>query len=158
MSKRKIVLFITLILLAAIQAGCSSASSYQKGLYDNNEAIADKADSYNYVSRVGSSINEESSIKFKTFNGMETLYEIKSEGSGKVIIDYTSEVEKGKFKCVLINPEDEVEVLFEDDSKGSIELDMKNGKSRIKVVGNDAGGEFSMTIKGEGDVSISKLD
>jgi len=158
MQKKKTIILVTLLLLAIVQVGCYSASAYQKSLYNDDKAIVKQNDSYNFVKRISTNTNDKSSVKFKTFYGMETLWVINSEGSGKALIDYTSEINKGKFKCVLVNPNNEVIELFTNNSKGSTEIDLKEGTSRIKIVGNDTGGEFSITIKSEGDAVVKKSE
>tara|TARA_B100000965_G_C19339974_1_gene646926 strand:- start:191 stop:661 length:471 start_codon:yes stop_codon:yes gene_type:complete len=147
-----IVLTITILFLTT---GCGE---YQKDIYADDSIIAKAYDSYTFVSRSGSTTPNESNIKYGAFVGMETIWVIESEGDGSFTIEYDSKVKKGEFKVVLITPDNKVRNILEQNEEGTIKIKAGKGKSRVKIVGNEAGGECLLKIETQGDAVIKKFD
>lgn len=153
-----IKLLVLTIILVFLAVGCSSISAYQKSIYYDDSIIAKTADSYTFTSRVGSTTHKESSIKYGTFIGMETIWVIESKGQGSFTIEYDSKVKKGEFKVVLITPDNNVTNILKQNQGGTTKIKAPKGKSRIKIVGNEAGGECLLIIKTEGDTVIKTFE
>lgn len=139
-------------------AGCSKVNTYQKEIYNDNSKISSQADSYSFVKRIGSTKNNEASISFGTFNGVETIWGIDSEAAGNVSLDYNGEITNGKFKVVLVTPDNEVIKVFESSDNKSLTIDLNKGQSKIKIVGNDAKGKVQLFIKTDGNIKIFNKD
>lgn len=154
MKKNKFLTTTLILVFLIILGGCSNISSYQKEIYDDDSKISKQGDSYSFALRSGSTNGNETEIKFITFNGMETLFNIDSKEEGTINLDYNSEINSGLFKLVLINPDDEIINIFEGSQNGSTTVNIKNGKSRLKIVGNDAKGEIKLLIKENGNIKI----
>jgi len=156
-TKLALLLILSMIMISVLN-GCSKVSAYQKGIYDNSKAIVKQHDSFFFQKRIGNTGKNESSICFSKFNGMETLWSIKAEDRGSITINYDVEIDKGDFKFVLITPEDDIINLFEGSSEGEQEIELGEGKSRIKIVGREAKGKMAIALTSEGDVKIRKVD
>jgi len=64
---------------------CSFVTNYQKSIFDDENKIADEGDSYTYSTRQGKSAGNEANIKFASFSGMDTIFEITSTGENDVV-------------------------------------------------------------------------
>lgn len=148
------LLIITIISLVLI-SGCSRVNAYQKGIYGDFKKIVKQWDSYTYKKRVGSISNNEGNISFSKFSGMETLWNIRAGEESSITINYDFEIDKGDFKLVLINPKSGIEIL-KGSSNGEYEIELMEGKSRIKIVGREAKGKISIVLTSKGDVNIRK--
>lgn len=149
----EIFYLIMLISCLFISSSCG-ISAYQKNLYNDNSKIIKQGDSYSFIKRVGNSYNNKTSIKFGTFYGMETLWTIDAKSEGNVRINYKIQISRGKFKIVFISPDNEIKTICENTQNGSIVIKAEMGKSRIKIVGNDAKGEVEISLVPDGDIKI----
>ena len=154
----KLILLPLLFIFVGAFLGCSKISSYQKSIYDDNSKIAKAGDSYSFKNRVGNTMNNKATINFTTFYGMQTLWNIQSEGNGRITIQYYSNTKKGKFKVVYIDPNNEIENILQQSGEGTIKIDTKKGKSRIKLVGDNGGGTVKLNLEAQGDVRIENID
>ncbi|AIS52839.1 hypothetical protein TKV_c16850 [Thermoanaerobacter kivui] len=150
----KIFLILSLIILTF--CGCENINKYQKDIYDDDSKIVNVGDSYSFSKRIENNINNNLKIKYNGFYGMETIWDIKSEGNGAVIIRFDSQVDRGKFKLVFITPDNEVIKVFEQSEKGEKIIETKKGKSRIKIVGNNAKGQVEINVETKGDALLRK--
>ena len=160
-NKRKLSVYSIILLLLSLSftfAGCSKVSSYQESIYSDESKIIKEADSYSYIIRTGSTKDNISTIGFKTFNGMETLWTINTEERGTLTIDYDTVIEQGKFKLVLINPNNEVQTILENEQSGTATIEMIKGKSRLKIVGLDARGEIEITLSMSNGVKAKSIN
>ncbi|SHE80315.1 hypothetical protein SAMN02745195_01155 [Thermoanaerobacter uzonensis DSM 18761] len=149
--------FILLFLVMSIFCRCSNISSYQKEIYNDNAKIINQGDSYTFLNRVGDIKDNNLKIVYSGFYGMETIWEVESEGKGTVTIKFDSKVDKGKFKLVFITPENKVINVFEQSGKGEKTIQTEKGKSRIKIVGNNAKGQIEINIKTSGYAMLKKI-
>ena len=141
-----ISILILFLSLTFIFAGCSKVSSYQESIYSDESKIINEADSYSYLIRTGSTKDNISTVGFKTFNGMETIWTIDTEEEGTLTIEYNTVINQGKFKLVLIDSNNNVQTIVEQDGSGTASIELKKGKSRLKIVGVDAQGEIQATL------------
>lgn len=154
-NNKTIIIIVTLIMCISLLSGCG-INDYQKNLYDNEKDLCKQADSYSYVLRVGNTINNKTSIKYGTFYGMDTIFIIDSKESGKITLNYESKIDSGKFKGVLISQDDKVTTIFEGNAKKEETLEVEKGINRIKIVGNNAKGNFNMEIKVPDTMELKK--
>lgn len=152
-----LVLILSILVLTTLN-GCSKISDYQKGIYDDSKEIVKQHDSFTFKVRIGNSMNNEASIKFSTFNGMETLWSINAKNNGSITLDYDAEIDKGDFKLVLITPDNEIVKIFEGSEEGEKRIDLIEGESRIKIVGKESKGKLTIYIKEEENVKIREVD
>lgn len=152
------LLLILSIIMITVLNGCSRVSAYQKGIYDKDKEIVKQNDSATFFKRIGNTTNDTLAISFSSFSGMESLWSIKSKGDNTLTIDYDLDLDKGRFKCVLITPDDEVINIFEDEDKDNKTIELPEGKSRIKIVGKEAKGKVAIAIVSMEDVNIQEID
>ena len=146
------------LMIFTVLSGCTAATAYQKSIYNDDSKIVKQADSFNFKTRIGNTTDKESSVKFGTFYGMETIWFVESEGNGTITFQYSSKVDKRKFKCVLITPKDKVIDVFEQSGEGEKSLDIPEGKNRIKIIGNNASGEIKLEIAADGDCVVKNVE
>ncbi|NLI61301.1 MAG: hypothetical protein GX375_07730 [Clostridiales bacterium] len=158
----KLMLGILLTLAIMIVSGCSSVTLYQNSIFDDEKKIAKDADSYLYVSRVGSKIEEgkenENHVKFIGFTGMDTIYKINSQGENDLLFTFESTIEDGAFKVVLVSPDDKILNIVDDTKEGNQTVKITEGVSRVKLVGKKAKGEISIKIDWTEGVDIKRVD
>lgn len=159
-SKKNLIIgILSLILLCAVVIGIrtlitgSYAGNYQRSIYNDNSKIASKGDSYSFLNRVCTNEDNKTSLEF-TFTGMDTIWKLETSQDTSVNIEYKSEISSGKFKVVLINPDGEVINILEQSTSGDKDVNLINGKSRIKIVGNNARGKLQLSISSNKDVKL----
>jgi hypothetical protein len=152
---RKLIIFSLTVILLVTLTGCR-VSDYQSSIYNDNSKIIKQADSYNFKNRIGSTSNDKSEMKFGTFYGVDSIWSIDAKADDIVNIEYDLKIERGNFKVVLISPDNKVTTIAEGNKSGKEELKLQDGKSRVKVVGNNAKGAIKLSAKGGENVKIRK--
>lgn len=156
MRKLSIIIAVMVsILVMTMLTGCNP-SEYQKSIYGQNSFIAKQGDSYTYKNNIGKTTKDELDRTFERFYGMETIWTIDANEEDTLNVEFDSKVENGEFKIVFIDAENKVSKIFEGSNKGTAEIRIQKGKSRIKVVGKDAKGEIKLRIKPVGNLAINK--
>lgn len=130
-----------------------SINRYQQ-IYENNKLIVAQGDTYSFVNKQGKSEDNKTDLSF-TFEGTDTIWNIKADVDSQMSIDYDANIKSGDFKVVLIDPEDELEIILEGTSKGTKRFNLPKGESRIKMVGRDSEGHLTMTVSSEDKVVFS---
>lgn len=124
---------------ACILAGCGT--NPMLAIYNNDAKIASNTNTYSLtnVEQVHSDLHFTASIG--KMEGMDTVWVFDAEEDTAVDITYQLNVSSGKAKLVLINPEKEVSVIVECDSKMEEPvqetLDIRKGNNRIKIVAGE---------------------
>jgi hypothetical protein len=132
-----------LILLALVIAGCGIDKD-KEAIYDDDKRIAQEGDSYSFFQRSGEEEKKGNHLKlqYSRFYGVQTLWAYESPKECEINLNYDSQVDKGKFKVVLVTPKQEVIKIAEQDDKGSFKAVVPKGKYSVKIVGNNAKGEI----------------
>jgi hypothetical protein len=136
---------ITAILILCVIVVSLSGCGDLNAIYDDNATIAKSGDSYS-ISGAGSiKTGNELSVNTATITGTRTIWRYNTDSDVDVTFYYSLSVTAGgKAKLVLITPDDEVIILFENTDNASniemqsITLSLKAGNNRIKIVGYDA--------------------
>ena len=152
-----VVLPICLLLVVMAVSGCSKISAYQKSIYDDDTKIAAKADSYSFVKRTGKFYDDTLSIRFSSFTGKQTLWEMNAKEDGEVSLDYRVTLTSGKFKICFITAEKEVITLTEATRSGTKSLSALKGKSYLSIVGNGADGSLEMKLTPQDGVTLKEM-
>jgi uncharacterized protein YxeA len=153
MKKGIMVLIVILVIVSGLFFQIMFSNTTYDDIYDNNNKITSIADSYAYRNRIGKNKNNETNLSFQ-LSGMETLWEIKSDHKTSILVDYFSQIEKGKLKLVIIQPDDSVQTIFEGSGEEKVEVLLKKGSNRIKVVGKNAKGEINFKILASDDLRV----
>ncbi len=125
---KKIVLGIISISIGL--SGCIQLSM-DRMIFDDDEKIIREADTYSYITRNGSVEDLKTSLDVKGFYGTDTIYQF--EEPGELTISLNIELQSGRFKVVLIDPNQHIRILSQSQT---VVLD--EGKYRIKLVGENA--------------------
>ena len=147
---KRAVLFITILVLLSSLVGCSVDQNL-KSLYNDNKKIAATGDSYSFMNRVGDTKDKTIEVKYSKFYGDETIWIFDVVKQGEIKVDFDSSIDSGKFKVVMITPLDEVVNVFEhqkdegsQQGRSTISADL--GRYRLKIIGDNASGEFKMEV------------
>ncbi|WP_017473420.1 hypothetical protein [Amphibacillus jilinensis] len=128
-----------------------------EGIYDDEDRIASQSESQIYRNRRESVRNGDYHLSF-FFSGIDTLWTFESENNNGAIltVNYESEITEGRFKAVLVSPDDTIDVIFEGTDQGTIQIPLEQGKSRFRIVGEEAEGEINLSITSVDSVEIHK--
>lgn len=153
---KRLIISIMFLLTLIFFSGCE-ATNYQKSIYNDNSKIAKVADTATVGRYISNSLKKDTqNIKFGFFYGVKTFFILDSDEENTVKVNFESKIDGGKFKVVLVTPDKKVVDIFAQSKKGSATLKIPKGKSRIKIVGNNAKGKLTLTVKSDGDVNIEK--
>lgn len=129
----KLIIGLLFMCMLLALSGCVITTDKSE-IYDDFNRIVKQGDSYSYLEKLG----DIDALEFKDFSGMETVMYIEEKSILTLEVDY--DVDKGKFKIVLISPEQEIISL----RHGVHELNLDMKKYRIKIVGDHAYGHVSI--------------
>ena len=141
MYKRITIFLLVSICIAGLLSGCNTSS------YNNKDAIIADEDSYTYrkcndEGSSDSSLNRE----FTGFSGKDTVWMLESETKTDISINLSTDLEKGKFKVLLVTSNDDIEILLEGEGTKNETIEIEAGTSRIIIVGDDASGICQMSF------------
>lgn len=153
MKKTIVLLLVVLLIISGIIFQMLFSSSSYDDIYENNDKIISVADSYSYRNRIGKSENKRTELSFK-LTGMETLWAIKSDYDTDVLVEYSSQIEKGKLKLVLIHPDHSIETIFEGSGENTVNVPVKTGTNRLKIVGKNATGKIDFKIQTSEEIRV----
>lgn len=156
---KKLVLSLVISSITVVGIGCGPMNEYQNSMFDDESKIVKESDSHTYKSRAENNINEDKSIKFSSFSGTETIYELDCNNENEeIVLNLKTSIDKGDFKIVLISPEDKVTDIVIGTNELNETFKLEKGTSRIKLVGKQSGGKIDIRIDvGEG-VEIRHID
>jgi len=144
----KAVLTGLLVLALSGSLTACSVGAKQQAVYDDDAQIAEQGDSYSFAKRTGTLSEDELSLEYRRFYGVQTVWTFESDSSEEVQIEYDAVVEKGKFKVVMVTSDQVVRVLLEQCGQGTVELAVPAGKSAVKIVGHRASGRICLSLDG----------
>lgn len=151
------IILISLIAICTFTIGIRSflktAASYQHSIYDDDSKIASDANSYSYFNKSSITQNDVTQLKFK-LTGVDTLYELNSKDNATVNIDYNCNISNGKFKIVLVSPDKNITTIIDKSCSESKEIPITSGKSKLKIIGDDAEVQLQVSISSKDNVSI----
>lgn len=141
MINKKRLIFVSFAILIGIVIGYYITTQYiaidSKGAYFNDdEFIVSAGDSHSYFKKTGE-IND---LEFTNFSGTETVYS--TDEAKTITLTINTDINKGEFKVVFINPENEISIL----TSGEYTYTLDGGLYRIKIVGNKASGSYQLNI------------
>lgn len=145
MKKNKVILVLIILIISVFFSGCFLLPDYKiaRTVYDNEEQMI-KEESLYRLNNNTIGLN----LELDSFYGIDTIYYIHSPKNCTVKFEYSSEVEKGSFKCILISPDKKITNILENNQKETKEFSLKKGKSIIRIVGkDDAIVKFKFNIK-----------
>lgn len=157
MSNRKTLILILLLLTGAYLVGSGGIRKCQSSAYNHDARIARGYDSYTFKERNTTRMCNKTVYRFGGFCGTETIRVITANEDGNVVIHFDSIIKNGSFKAVLIDSNMRVSNIFEGSQRGSIKLNIKTGKNRIKFVGAEAEGEVDICILPDKNIRCSKI-
>ena len=134
--RKKLYVFLALIIMCLVLAGCHNLSSTQSAIYHDNNFLYGRADSYSSAKWSG---NIPDKISMSSLTGAASLlfFSVPEDG-GKFIIDYDMAVSSGDCKIVLVEYGKTVDIICEGTGDGNQAFSLEQGDYAIKVVGINA--------------------
>lgn len=159
MNKKILLLILIVFLVIGVLSFMWVISSFsnQDVIYDSDEHLVKQGDSYTYTVRKGGNKDLETNIS-GTLTGMETLWRIESDGQFYLNLAYNLELEKGRLKLVLIDPDNSVTTIVEGSHKGHQSIPLKEGRYRIKIVGDSGKGQVFLRLEETQGIRIYSLE
>jgi hypothetical protein len=130
-----VVIIFILAISAAIRYGFKIDDKGK--LFDDDQYIIAEGTSFSFFSKTGS----DDQLQFEKFSGTYLLDSF-ADGS-EIEIDLSIQINKGRFKVVLIDPNDQIIDL----TSGINKISTITGEYRIKMVGDNAYGSIVMDIE-----------
>ncbi|QQK07900.1 hypothetical protein [Miniphocaeibacter halophilus] len=146
--KKKIVLLILLLCFSLV--GCKT----QEEIYDDNDRIAKNVDSNLYLKNITNKEKNNYEAEFEKFTGLDTIFTIKSDEDSTIKMKSNVSVNNDDFKVVLVNSNKEVINLIEGNFEGEVELPLKNGTNKVKIVSKGSEGEVSLEVEENENISV----
>lgn len=143
---KRLVLASIIISICILICACGKASDYQQSIYNNDSLINKEGDSYFASSLKVKGSNGDYQVAFTNFTGSKTIWDTESDEEKEINIDFSSKMAKGESKLVLINPDGTIFELNNGVEKENHNYKLPKGKNRIKVVGKNSSGEFTIKI------------
>lgn len=156
-SNRALLIILVMVAMVTI-IGCSPIVDYQNSIFNDEDKIVKDSDSHTYSVRQGKSKGNETDIKFTSFSGTDTIFKITSDTESAIVFNFESIVDKGDFKVVLITPDDEIVEIVNGEKEGSETIKLKEGISRVKLVGRKSKGQIKMDIDAGEEIKIKAID
>ncbi len=136
-SKKKMLIFISLIILISMLIGCNNTMD---NIYNDNSKIVKEGDTFGLdeTHEVAQNGIYKGIVKL---SGTGTIWTYKSDKNLNLKVPYTFSVKSGKAKIVLISPNNKVTVLVENTGKNTegevkkLTIPIKKGNNRMKLVG-----------------------
>ncbi|MEG0550671.1 MAG: hypothetical protein RR554_05895 [Vagococcus sp.] len=133
-------------------SGClfiGSSCSRQKAFddYDDQERGLNLQDAFEYdykKKEIFTSNKLDAKVKF---SGIDTLWELDCQKNDELVIAYKTENKTGKFKVLLVKPDQEMELIVENTETGTSTLEIPKGKNYIRIVGSQSEADIEMSYK-----------
>ena len=152
MDMRKMKNRFVLIFLAFLLTGCSGKNVAL--IYDDDNIISSNSNNFNLDIEEQRIDGEKFLAIINKMEGMDTIWSYESDEDKELDIKYLLNVNSGKFKLVLISPDNDITNIIERTKESEIKnyatnnIKIKKGLNRIKLVA-------AKKSKGEFDIKIS---
>ncbi len=151
MKKLALLLCVLTVCLAGMTA-CGKVS------YDGQDFLTSSVDSYSYYRCIDTeSTNTTLNREFDRFNGKDTIWKLDALEDAQVSIDISATVTDGRFKILLIAPDKSITTLLEGEGTVQLEAELKEGTSRIILVGEESEGSCKITVGDALNVTVNPM-
>ncbi len=151
MKNRRIKPLVLIAALAILLSSCGRHRELQLAMFDGEDKVLMAADSFSYKNhKVATESDSDSAVyngSFGLFTGAETLWDsLKIPVPGEVTLSGSAKIESGAFKLILVS-ENGVETFYnaDDGEDFSLTANLSIGRWRIKAVGREAEGSFTIS-------------
>lgn len=129
-----------------MKVNTSNVDDMYKNIYDDDSKIIVGDYGTCHYSGYEDATSTEAYGKFSMFYGKILLWKISAKSQAKLALDFNSDQIGGKFKVVLVTPDDSVIKIIEQPIEGNKTIDLPVGESCIFIVGYNANLEYSISI------------
>lgn len=147
---KKLALLLCVLTISLVgMTGCGKIS------YDSQEFLTSGVDSYSYYYCIDTgSTNSTLNREFSRFHGKDTIWKLDAAQAAQVSIDISATVTDGRFKILLIAPDKSITTLLEGEGTAQVEAELKEGTSRMILVGEESEGSCKITVGDAPNVTI----
>ena len=155
--KMKISFVLLIIILICVIGGVIILHKKgTKSSYNDVKSLLQDSYTADYKKRIGEVTEEELDLAYE-MSGIESIWSIQAEQSTDLIIHYNNGVESGKFKVIVIFPDDQIVTLVEGNKEGSDTITIPEGLTTIKLVGAGAIGNLKLRMEDTQNLQVKKI-
>ena len=152
MIKKLIGYLMLAICMMVMLSACQRISeSTGKTVYDDNSQIVQDGDNMDIEEYAFGEEDSGHRLTLSGFSGVKSIYKLTANKDGTVEFYYDLKTSSGKFKCVYINTNGDVEIIVEQNSSQNssktVTLNVAEGESTIKIVGLESGLEIITDVQ-----------
>lgn len=150
--KKLLLMLCVLAVCLAGMSGCGNVS------YDGQNFLTSRVDSYSYSLCVDTGSTDTTlNREFEGFHGKDTIWKLSAAEGTQIPVEVSATVTDGQFKILLIGPDQSITTLLEGNGTEQFDVELKEGTSRIILVGEKSKGSCEVTV-GEGqNVTVNPL-
>lgn len=150
--KKLLLMLCVLAVCLAGMSGCGNVS------YDGQDFLTSRVDSYRYVLSIDNgSTNTTLNRAFKGFHGKDTIWKLSASEATQISVEVSATVTDGRFKILLIRPDQSITSLLEGNGTEHVDVELKEGTSRIILVGEESEGSCEVTVGEAQNVTVNPL-
>ena len=147
---KRIIGFLCLVSIIAFSLiGCGT---FNKDFYEDESELSRRGDTFFFSNENSKSTNLTVESEFRKFIGYETkAYIKKTNEKGSLLIKYKIDIDEGRIKIIVVSPSKNIIETIEDVNEGEVEVSLiEEGNYSIKVVGENANGDYLIELNGDG--------
>lgn len=161
MKKRSNLIILCLIVIIIAAAGIVLYKNYFLSI-DSNRYLSSSDESmksFDQYTNEKSGVNNQS-FDFEKFNGKWSLMQFTSGKNNEIKINDSTKISKGKFYIVILDSEYNIVAKKNElkDNGDIIFTTPKDGKYTIRIIGDNASGNFNVSISSNNNINVSHLD
>lgn len=126
---KKVLRWVVLGLAVFLLFSCTT--DYAR-LFNNQRALLAEEDQFYYRIRNG---RMDPGLEFQDYSGINTIWMLNSPGESWITCSYDLQIDKGRFKVVLISPEGEIFNIVDTSERETRTINLLPGESRIRIAG-----------------------
>ncbi len=138
---KKVLRWVVLGLAVFLLLSCTT--DYAR-LFNNQRALRAEEDQFYFRIRNGR-INP--GMEFQDYSGINTIWMLNSPGESWITCSYDLQIDKGRFKVILISPAGEILNIVETSISGTRTINLLPGESRIRIVGARTTGKIDFYLE-----------
>ena len=146
------------LLLCVLVIALGSMTACGKISYDSQDFLTSIVDSCSYYLCLDTGSSDTTlNREFQRFHGKDTVWKLNASEAAQISIEVSATVTDGRFKVLLIGPDKSITTLLEGEGTEQIEAELKEGTSRIILVGEESKGSCKITVGEASNVTVHPI-
>ncbi len=113
-------------------------------LFNNQGALLAEEDQFYFRIRNG---RIAPGMEFQDYSGINTIWVLNSPNESWITCSYDLQIDKGRFKVILISPAGEIFNIVETSESGIRTINLLPGESRIRIAGSRTTGNIEFYLE-----------